>query len=239
MRSSHLLTRAVLVVAILLVFWQASGYGFVNLDDDRTVALNPLMNPPTLHSLKVWWTQPCLQLYDPLTASVRGGVAVLAQAPPDPNTGYTLNPRVFHRVNLVLHVGVTLVVYQLLLCCRVRPWPACGGAMLFAIHPLQVEPVVWITSIKDLLFCGFGFLAIWRFLAAIDAVPATPASDATPRDRRGQGLGNYLFATICLLLAMLSKPTAVILPLVSLPLIWARWGRIPRHAWRGLVVWAS
>ena len=50
------LARATLIIVVILTFSQACRYDFVNLDDNVTVSQNPLMNPPTLHSLKVWWT---------------------------------------------------------------------------------------------------------------------------------------------------------------------------------------
>ena len=161
-------------VAVLVTFSRACRYDFINFDDYETVVDNPLMNPVTPHSLWVWWTSPNLELYDPMTATVRGLVASLARVSPDPVTGESLNPWVFHTVNIVLHIGVTLLVYQLLLCLELPPWPACGGACCLRLHPVQVEPVVWITSIKDLLYVTFALLAIWRFLVSLGP-PANPS----------------------------------------------------------------
>jgi len=234
-RPSLVLTGAILAFAVLAVFGQACRYDFINFDDHQTLVRNPLMNPPTLHSLKVWWTSPCFQLYDPMTATVRGGIALLARVPPDPETGDTLNPWVFHTVNILLHIGVTLLVYRLLVYLQIRPWPACAGALLFAIHPAQVEPVVWITSIKDLLYGTFGLVAIWRFLVSLGHTVGT--ADGEPELDPRRALCNYLFATLCFVLAMLSKPTGVILPLLVLPLLWLQWQQLPRQAWSRLAIW--
>ncbi len=229
--------RAILMVAILLTFGRACTYDFVNLDDRQVVVRNPLMNPVTPHSFKVWWTTPQFQLYDPLTATVRAAIASLARVPPDPQTGDALNPWVFHTVNLLLHMGVTLLVYQLLLYLRIRPWPACGGAMLFAIHPVQVEPVVWITSVKDLLYGTFALLAIWRLLISLEDRSGGAQPHAAGGANATSGVGNYLLATLCFVLAVLSKPTAVIVPLLALPLVWLACRRISMRAWIRLGIW--
>jgi len=75
-------------------------------------------------------------------------------------------------------------------------------------------------------------LAIWRLVVSLGVPP-----DQQANGRLGAGLGNYLFATFCFVLAMLSKPTAVILPLVALPLIWMHWKCVPRRAWYRLAIW--
>ncbi len=232
-----MMARVILVVAIVLTFGRACTYDFVNLDDRQLVVRNPLMNPVTPHSFKVWWTTPQFQLYDPLTATVRAAIASLARVPPDPQTGDAINPWVFHTVNLLLHMGVTLLVYQLLLYLRIRPWPACGGAMLFAIHPVQVEPVVWITSVKDLLYGTFALLAIWRLLVSLEDRSGGAQPHAAGGANATSGLGNYLLATLCFVLAVLSKPTAVIVPLLALPLVWLACRRISMRAWIRLGIW--
>ena len=99
----------------------------------------------------------------------------------------------FHAVNIFLHIGVTLLVYKILLHLKIHPWPACTGALLFAIHPVQVEPVVWVTSIKDMLYGCFGLLAIWRLLVSLGE-----RANSQRETRFGAGLGNYLFATVLL-----------------------------------------
>jgi tetratricopeptide (TPR) repeat protein len=232
--SGNALRRAILVGVVLVTFCQACCYDFVNIDDYIVLPKNPLMNPPTLHSLRVWWTTAPLQLYDPVTWTVQGAVALLARVSPDPVTGDDLNPWVFHAFNILLHIGVTLLVYQILQELKIRPWPACGGALLFGIHPVQVEPVVWITAIKDLLHGSFGLLAIWRLLVSLGSPSDIPATEID----RSRKTSNYLLATLCFVLAMLSKPTAAILPLVALPLVWLQWRYIPKRAWISLGIWA-
>jgi Flp pilus assembly protein TadD len=228
--------RAILVLAVLLTFSQACYYDFVDMDDYPIVANNPEMNPPTWHSLKDWWSTPQFQLYIPVSYTVQGGIALLARVPPDPQSGFSLNPRVFHIVNILLQIEVTLLVYQLLLYLKIREWPACAGALVFGIHPVQVEPVVWITSIKDLLYGTFGLLAIWGLLVSLDS----PSDSSEPTSDRARARRSYFFATLCFVLAMLSKPTAVIIPLVALPLVWLQYRQVCwRRVWLRLGFWAA
>jgi len=121
------------------------------------------------------------------------------------------NPAAFHFLNLLFHILATFVVYFLLKSfleyfyysqkeifrnCKIF---ALMGALLFAVHPLQVEAVCWVTSLKDLSSGFFACLAIFCFVQF-----------------RFKNKNNfYLFGLVSFLLAMLSKPTAVsVLPMI-------------------------
>mgnify|MGYP000048469507 CR=1 FL=1 len=88
---------------------------------------------------------------------------------------------------------------------NVPPWPALAGTLLFALHPVQVEPVAWASGMKDLLWGLFAMIALWQYIqfAAPDA--------GVPASRRKL---HYGLALLAFLLAVLSKPTAVIVPLI-------------------------
>ena len=89
---------------------------------------------------------------------------------------------------------------------------------------------------KDLLYGTFSLLAVWRFLASLPEPLQTRGPDAHLASRDGSALWNYWLATVFFMLAMLSKPTAVILPLVALPLVWLRWGHVPSLARKRLLI---
>ncbi|MCX7847988.1 MAG: hypothetical protein N2595_08180 [bacterium] len=110
------------------------------------------------------------------------------------------NPRVFHVTNILLHLISTLLFSRLLRSLGVSFAPAWFAAAAFAVHPLQVESVAWIAQRKNLLSLLFSLATLylhiqWRLLA-----------------RRPYFLG----ALFCALCALLSKPTAVALPLALL-----------------------
>lgn len=154
-----------LIVAItLLTFSRAFTADFVMWDDDMLIYRNRTLLPPTLHSLRVWWTSADMRMWNPLTETWRGLLALATTSTVDPITRTQLNPYIFHANNVLLHVLTTLMVYRVLLLLRLDRWPACCGALLFGLHPVQVEPVAWATALKDIL-CGFlSVAAIWALL---------------------------------------------------------------------------
>jgi Flp pilus assembly protein TadD len=147
-------------------------------------------------------------------------------------------------------------------------WPAAAGAGLFALHPVQVEPVVWATGAKDLL-SGLLSLAALRWSLAWAALsrgrdpsasgraprpggPGAEASDASPAGRRARGQTGrsglqwrlepgtrlFLLATASYSLALLAKPSAVAVPLVALAAVWLGAGSAPLAAVRMWGGWA-
>jgi tetratricopeptide (TPR) repeat protein len=142
-----------------------------------------------------------------------------------------LDPALFHSLNLLLHLLSVLVVWRLLclLLSRTLPeaqspatrqapaqvaWVAGGGALLFAVHPVQVEAVAWVT-VKDVL-CGFlAYVAIWQYLRYASGSGAAPVSGQSARRQASRALGSYWLATGAFMLALLAKPTAVVVPIVA------------------------
>jgi Flp pilus assembly protein TadD len=104
-------------------------------------------------------------------------------------------------------------LYGILRRLRFQNWPACAGALLFALHSLQVEPVAWVTALKDILYGFFSLLAIFVY------VTASPSADLPYAQGREQLFTlRYIVATVLFLLALLSKVTAIAVPLVLLSL---------------------
>lgn len=229
-----------LLVAVTLgVFWQTRDYGFV-WDDDVNVKKNPYFHPVTVPNVVQFWQTPYWGLYIPLTYTVWGAAARFARLPGADRTETRLDPRLFHTMNLVLHLLSGLVVLQILKKLGRDDWSACAGASLFALHPLQVEPVAWITGMKDLL-CGFcSLLAVWQYLAfaRLATAPLRDQESKKVSHRSGKRL-HFALATMAFLLAMLAKPTAVVLPVAAWFL--DRWalGRTAKQATTALIGWAA
>jgi protein O-mannosyl-transferase len=217
--QASIVSRVVPVVLIAALSLIAMGrlcvHEFTNWDDNRTVAENPIFNPPAAGHILQHWRQPFMELYVPVTYMVWGA---LAFATYDDQTG--LNPHVFHTFNVLLHTANSVLVLLLLrrlLNARAagslqRPGKApplesaaFAGAALFVVHPVQVETVGWISGMKDLL-CGFlVLLALLGYVAF--------AQNASDRPRRGWRY--YTLATLAFVLAMLAKPTAVMTPVMA------------------------
>lgn len=76
---------------------------------------------------------------------------------------FGMNPGPHHAVNLLLHTINTLLLFAALRRLTGERVPSAMAAALFAVHPLHVEPVVWISSRKDLLSCLFFFMAMLQY----------------------------------------------------------------------------
>ena len=210
---------AVLVIATLVTFARVCGADFTTWDDNLNVSRNVYLNPPTIAGLAHFWVSPHMALYVPITYTVWSMLAAVARVDtPDP-TGIWLNPFDFHAANLSVHLIAVLLAYQLLLSLTHRRWPSCAGALLFALHPVQVESVAWVAGMKDVLCGMFSLLALWQYVQFARGQP----EPSTSRGRLHYGL-----ATASLVLAMLSKPSAMVVPFAAL--ILDRW--IIRRSWQ-------
>jgi tetratricopeptide (TPR) repeat protein len=236
----------ILVLVTAAVFGPVAGHRFLAYDDPVDVYENPYLQARSLDNLLRFWRYPYEGLYTPLTYTF---YAMAAWTPgllaANHITEVIPDPRVYHSFNLVLHLLSVLMVWRILTLLLQRTlrsgsgtaagsrslppeWAACGGALLFAIHPLQVEPVAWVAGFKDLLFGLLALMAVWHYLRYVDA----KMQPSAPRARLHYGL-----ATGAFVLALLAKPTAVVLPvIVGLLAVWG-W----RCSWReqiaGLSAW--
>ena len=197
------------VAAALAAFWPVLACDFTSWDDLLNVAKNPLLNPPSFYGLGMFWARPFMAIYIPFTYTLWSLVALIARTDtPDP-LGIWLNPYTFHAANLAVHMMAAVSVYLLLRKLVVKPWAACAGAALFAVHPVQVESVAWIAGMKDVLCGALSIVALWQYVL----FAKTDAADTAPQPRRRL---HYAFATAAYVLALLSKPSAMSLPLAAL-----------------------
>src|SRR5205085_8107275 len=77
---------------------------------------------------------------------------------------YGLNPVGYHFTNLLLHLANVLLLFELLRSLTGAVWRCALAAACFAIHPLHVESVVWVTERKDVLSTLFGLLALLAYV---------------------------------------------------------------------------
>jgi hypothetical protein len=159
------------VVAVLLlagvtlaVFGRVIGHEFAWWDDQMTIHHNPRYNPVSADKVREVWVKPVDGLYAPVTYTYWGALARVAEMPAADEVGIHLDARVYHAGSLVLHLASVLVVFSLLRLLSRNVWAATGGAMLFAVHPVQVESVAWASGAKDLL-CGLlGVCSVYRYV---------------------------------------------------------------------------
>lgn len=106
----------------------------------------------------------------------------------------------YHLTNLLLHLANTLLVFALFRRMTGAVYPSALVAALFAVHPLHVESVAWVSERKDVLCAFFGLLAMYAY--------ARYAESPT--------IGRYLIVALLMILSLLSKPMLVTLPFVLL-----------------------
>ncbi|MEJ2744295.1 MAG: tetratricopeptide repeat protein [bacterium] len=213
--QSRFLISLLLVAATLAVFAPVCRYDFIQYDDSINVCDNPYVSHPSLRSIIRFWVRPYANMYIPVTYSVWWFGANLSR-------GFTarLDPSVFHVMNLVVHSLAVLVVFKILLRLVRRTnggrngareeTAAAFGALLFAVHPLQVQAVAWITGMKAVL-SGFLSLLALNWYIAFATVRGGDGGVRCGGDIGVETGRNYFLATIAFLLAMLSKPSAVAL----------------------------
>lgn len=209
-----------LAVLVLLTFGRICAHGFSNWDDSLTMSQNRDFNPPTLKgTLHYWWTKH-LSLYIPVTYMVWGSLAAISGL--GATRTVTPNPWIFHSASVLIHLSSVLIVFGILKrLCR-NDIAAALGATVFAVHPVQVEAVAWASGMKDLLCGMFSLLAILLYVRWA---------------QEKKGAGSYFLATLALVAALLSKPTAMITPL--LVLIVDHWllDRSWRESFKSLWLW--
>jgi len=227
-RMRDVLIQILIAFVVLAVFWPICRNHFLTWDDYQNIAANQRFNPPTLQGIAYFLTHPYLHLYIPLTYFIWGIIALISTVPPHDASGLRLDPSLFHAVNLGFHIVSALIVFQILNRLVKRPWAAAAGALLFAIHPIQVEPVAWITGLKDVLAGMLTLLALWRYLAFAQGSQST--GDETKSSVRVSV--NYAIALLAFVLAMLAKPSAVAAP--AMALVIDRW--LVGRSWKKVIV---
>src|SRR5271170_3076423 len=143
-----------------------------------------------------------------------------------------LNTLGYHLVNIGLQAINSIVLWQILRKLGLKA--AWVAAAVFAIHPVQVETVGWVTEQKNLLSGLFYFSAI-LFWLHWSGIGNTEPTDLLKPAKRNHAL--YFGATFCFLLALLAKTDTCTLPVVLLLLTWWNNGKITRQELQALAPW--
>lgn len=170
----------------LIVLSPMLNNGFTNWDDEFYVQNNALLHGPDWKGI---FTQPVNDNYHPLTII---SLAINYQL-----SG--LSPFSYLLFNLLLHLAnTTLVFYLGWLLSGKKNWIAFFTALIFAIHPMHVESVAWVSERKDVLYTFFLLLSLiqyWKYI------------------QTSKG-GKYWTAFLFFIFSLLAKPAAIVLPAV-------------------------
>jgi tetratricopeptide (TPR) repeat protein len=191
------LISLLLAILALAVFGQAVHCGFISFDDDRYVDHNPALEAGLSVRGLVWAVQTNLttlsesaEYWEPLTLVTR-----LADY-----QAYGFQPWGHHLTSVLLHVAAGLVLFGALRCLTGALWRSALVSALFLVHPMHVEPVLWLSARKDLVNGLFYVAALWAYGWYV----------RRPNWRR------YLLVFAAALAANMGKPMAVSLPFVLL-----------------------
>jgi tetratricopeptide (TPR) repeat protein len=210
--GATLLAAVLLVLATVAAYLPALRGGWV-WDDDAYVTENPLLAEPG-GLRKIWFSLESRSQYFPLTyTSFRAERAL-----------WGLDPLGYHLTNVLLHAANALLVWLLL--ARLSVPGALFAAALFALHPVQVESVAWVTERKNVLSGLFFFATILAWLRVQE-----------PGERRPRRW--YAVSLACFALALSAKTTVAVLPAVLALLLWFREGRVAARRLLPLVPFAA
>ena len=207
------LEASFLLAATLLVYWPSYRAGFI-WDDDAMIIDNPLIKADW-DGLRDIWFSTKFHDYVPLTL-----------------TSFWLEWRLwgmekagYHMLNVLLHALNVLLLWRVLL--RLRVTGAWLAALLFAVHPVCVASVTWVAERKNTLSMAFFLLSLLSFLR-FDELTNQHTSTRNPRRatlrfpssilHRPSSL--YCVSLAAFLLALCSKPSVVMLPIVLLLCLW-------------------
>jgi len=186
------------LVCILLItcisFSPVLKNGFSAWDDTVHLTENPLVQSLDSQNIQKIFQSKVHRVYMPLTTL---SFAIEYHF-------FKYKPLIYHLNNLLLHLGIILLVYLLARQLGLNAVAASVGTILFAIHPMHVESVAWVSERKDVLYAFFYLLAMniyWRFILT-------------------RKLSLYLGVVLLGFCSMLSKPMAVSLPLALCLLDW-------------------
>ena len=212
----HFYIALLLMIFTLAVFYQVRDHDFIS-DDYMHIVENPYLKPVTLPRVLELWQKPYWGLYIPVTYTVWAAIARLTELPGAGQSSPKLDPRPFHSANLGLHLVNLLIVFAILRMLTRDDRAASCGALLFALHPVQVEPVAWVSGLKDVLSGFFSLLALWQYL--IYAMATSSSANVVAAQGEMASVRRRFFhlaaATLAFALALLSKPTAIMLPLAA------------------------
>ncbi len=189
MKNKEFILLALVILTTFMIYFPALHHQFTNWDDLDYITENQYIKALTPANLEYIFTQPIALNYHPLTMlSLAMNYRVSG---PEPFS--------YFLVNIVLHLFNTLLTFYFafLILGRNKPM-ALFVAAIFAVHPMHVESVAWISERKDVLYTFFflaGLISWIRYIA-------------------GRHWPWYLFSLFLFILTALSKPSSVVFPLI-------------------------
>lgn len=201
--ATRTLLSALALAGAIVLAYAATLRGEFLWDDDAHISANPTVVGPL--GLKEIWTTARANYFPLVLTNFRLQHAL-----------WGLNPVGYRAVTLAFHVLAALLLWRVLM--RLHVPGAWLGAAFWSLHPVQVESVAWVCELKNTQSAVFFLLTIWFWIRWLEAGQAADAPGSRPKTG-----STYALALACAALALLSKPSTVMLPVaLGLCLWWMR-----------------
>ena len=182
-----------LIIAILVVYWQVRNHTFINLDDGSYILNNPHIRDGLNFEGIAWaFSFPGFDYWHPLTWLSHMLDCHL----------YGLSPGMHHQISLILHIVNSMLLFLVFKRMTGKLWRSAFVAVLFALHPLNVESVSWLAERKNVLSTLFWLLTMLSYIYY----------------SKRPNFYRYLLILFVFVLGLMSKPMLVTLPFVLLML---------------------
>lgn len=186
---------AALFISVAVVYGQLATHDFINYDDVFYVTQNDrVTSGVSLDNIRWALTEFRSSNWHPLTWMSHMVDVQL----------FGMNPGMHLMTNLVLHGLNSVLLFLLLWRATAATWRSAAAAALFALHPLHVESVAWVSERKDVLSTFLFMLTLWLYIRWVEQ----------------RSTARYLVTLIAFALGLMSKPMLVTLPFVLLLLDW-------------------
>ena len=194
-----------LTLATLAVYYQVVGFKFVEFDDPAYITKNTMVKLGLTAKSIVWaFTSVYGSNWHPITWLSHMLDIEL----------FGMNPGMHHLTNVAFHLINTILLFLVLERMTGALWRSAIVAGLFALHPLHVESVAWVSERKDVLSTLFWLLTMMCYLWYVKL----------------RGIRKYLLLVFTFILGLLSKPMLVTLPFVLLLLDFWPLNRLGTHS---------
>lgn len=179
-----------IIIAVTLIIYSRSFFNdFVFWDDDSYLHNNPYIKSLSIDNLYRIFTMPYFANYHPLTTL---SYAVEYHF-------FGLNPQPYHIANVIIHLLSTWLLYVFIMRLSGQKTTALVTAFIFALHPMHVESVAWISERKDVLYTLFFIAGLNNYIKYLK------------NNKRIEGL---FIAFLFFSASVMSKSAAVVFPLV-------------------------
>jgi protein O-mannosyl-transferase len=213
------LVAALLAIVSVVLYWPATGYGFVSYDDPVYVTENVHVRAGLtweglawafgrVHGEATYW-HPVTWISHMIDCQL-----------------YGLQPWGHHLTSVLLHAVNAVLLFLVFRMMTGALWRSAAVAALFALHPLQVDSVAWITERKNLLSVLFWLLSVWAYARYVRVLSREGSSGVVPGKATAPTPDTpflthaaarfYVLSLFCFALGLMCKPVLVTLPFVLL-----------------------